>query len=72
LVPDGRTPQIRGFKLVVGDNSVNLVHANYGSYRIVTPSAGKTFALRPKDDYQLAMWGTGWLPYTVKFRVAPE
>jgi len=66
------TPQLTSFPLSAGDNSIDVIDPQYGDYRVATPSAGKTFALRPKDDYELAMWGTGWLPSRVKFRVVPE
>jgi hypothetical protein len=65
------TPQLTSFSLSAGDNSIDIIDPKYWDYKVATPSTGKTFALRPKDDYELAMWGTGWLPYRVKFRVAP-
>jgi hypothetical protein len=69
LLPDGRTPQITIFRLAVGDNSVNLVDTYYGAYKVVTPRTGNAFSLKSGEEYRLAMWGTGWLPSTVRFRL---
>jgi hypothetical protein len=65
LMPDGKVPQIRGFNLGLGDNPVDLVNADYGAYRVVTPRIGKTFVLMPGHEYELTIWGTGLLPSTV-------
>jgi hypothetical protein len=69
LLPKDRVPQLTTFPLAVGNNSVDIVDAQFGTYGIAAPNIGSTFFLRPGADYDLSIWGTGWLPSTVRFRI---
>jgi hypothetical protein len=69
VLPKDRTPQITTFPLAAGENSADILDAQHGTYRTVIPSAGRTFSLRPGEEYKLAMWGTGWLSSIVSFKI---
>jgi hypothetical protein len=41
-----------------GDNSIDLSVLGFDSYyRVLTPTAGKTFRVQPGKKYRLQMWG---------------
>jgi hypothetical protein len=48
--------QLHGLTLVAGQNPARIA-ADYGSYRVVTPSSSESFLLREGTEYRIELWG---------------
>ena len=56
------TPQIHNFRPSIGKKPVNIADQQAETYRVLRPAVSDSFDIRKGEEYNLTVWGDGWLP----------